>query len=51
MQKLRPHEVDVATYPIGAHMNFVTSYTRVRFLDVLGFLFTYSCEKFLEASL
>jgi hypothetical protein len=25
MQKLRPREVDVLTYPNGAHMNFGTS--------------------------
>ena len=34
MQKLRPQEVDVLTYPNGAHMNFGTSSPRVRFLDV-----------------
>jgi hypothetical protein len=40
MQKLRPQEVDVPTYPIGAHMNFGTSSPRDRFLDVYGFLIT-----------
>jgi hypothetical protein len=34
MQKLRPREVDVLTYPNGAHMNFGASSPRVRFLDV-----------------
>jgi hypothetical protein len=34
MQKLRPREVDVLTYPNGAHMTFGTSSPRVRFLDV-----------------
>jgi hypothetical protein len=35
MQKLRPQEVDVLTYPNGAHMNFCASSPRVRFLDVI----------------
>jgi hypothetical protein len=35
MQKLRPREVDVLTYPNGAHMTFGASSPRVRFLDVL----------------
>jgi hypothetical protein len=43
MQKLRPHEVDVPTYAIEAHMNFGASSPRVRFLDVYGFMFTYLC--------
>jgi hypothetical protein len=34
MQKLRPWEVDVLTYPNGAHMTFGASSPRVRFLDV-----------------
>jgi hypothetical protein len=34
MQKLRPQEVDVPTYPNGAHMTFGASSPRVRFLDV-----------------
>jgi hypothetical protein len=34
MQKLRPREVDVPTYPNGAHMTFGASSPRVRFLDV-----------------
>jgi hypothetical protein len=34
MQKLRSREVDVSTYPKGAHMNFGASSPRVRFLDV-----------------
>jgi hypothetical protein len=34
MQKLRPQEVDVLTYPNGAHMNFGASSPRVRFLGV-----------------
>jgi hypothetical protein len=38
MQKLRPREVDVLTYPNGAHMTFGASSPRVRFLDVEGIL-------------
>jgi hypothetical protein len=34
MQKLRPQEVDVLTYPNGAHMTFGGSSPRVRFLYV-----------------
>jgi hypothetical protein len=34
MQKLRSQEVDVLTYPNGAHMNFGASSPRVRLLDV-----------------
>jgi hypothetical protein len=34
MQKLRPQEVDVLTYPNGAHMTFGASSLRVTFLDV-----------------
>jgi hypothetical protein len=34
MQKLRPWEVNVLTYPNGAHMTFGASSPRVRFLDV-----------------
>jgi hypothetical protein len=34
MQKLRPREVDVLTYPNMAHMTFGASSPRVRFLDV-----------------
>jgi hypothetical protein len=34
MQKLRPQEVDVLTYPNGAHMAFGASSPRVRFLDI-----------------
>jgi hypothetical protein len=37
MQKLRPREVDVLTYPNGAHMTFGASSPRVRFLDVYDF--------------
>jgi hypothetical protein len=37
MQKLRPRQIDVPTYPIGAHMNFDTSFPRVRFFLRLGF--------------
>jgi hypothetical protein len=36
MQKLRPREVDVLTYPNGAHMTFGASSPRVRFLECLG---------------
>jgi hypothetical protein len=35
MQKLQPQEVNVLTYPNGAHMNFGASYPRVRFLAFL----------------
>jgi hypothetical protein len=38
MQKLRPREVDVLTYPNGAHVNFGASSPRVRFFGCLGFL-------------
>jgi hypothetical protein len=38
MQTLRPREVDVLTYPNGAHMTFSASSPRVRFLGCLGFL-------------
>jgi hypothetical protein len=38
MQKLRPREVDVLTYPNGAHMTFGASSPRVRFFGCLGFL-------------
>jgi hypothetical protein len=34
MQKLQPEEVDVLSYPNGAHMNFGASSPRIRFLDV-----------------
>jgi hypothetical protein len=34
MQTLQPREVDVPTYPIGAHMTFDNSSPKVRFLDV-----------------
>jgi hypothetical protein len=34
MQKLRPWEVEVLTYPNGAHMTFGASSPRVRFLDI-----------------
>ena len=34
MPKLRPREVDVLTYPNGAHMTFGASTPRVRFFDV-----------------
>jgi hypothetical protein len=34
MQKLRPREVDVLTYPNGAHMTFGASSHRVRFLEL-----------------
>jgi hypothetical protein len=37
MQKLRPREVDVLTYPDEAHMTFGASSPRVSFLDVYGF--------------
>jgi hypothetical protein len=36
MPKLRPREVDVPTYPNGAH-NLGVSSPRVRSLDVYGF--------------
>jgi hypothetical protein len=41
MQKLRPREVNVLTYPNGAHMSFGVSSPRVRFLmsRFLSFLF------------
>jgi hypothetical protein len=41
MQKLRPQEVDVPTYPIRAHMTFGASSPRVRFFmfRVLSFMF------------
>jgi hypothetical protein len=32
MKKLQPQEVNVPTYPNGAHMNFGASSPRVRFL-------------------
>jgi hypothetical protein len=35
MQKLRPREVDVLTYPNEVHMNFGASSPRVRFLEFL----------------
>jgi hypothetical protein len=38
MKILRPREVDVLTYPNGAHMTFGASSPRVRFLGCLGFL-------------
>jgi hypothetical protein len=34
MQKLLPREVNVLTYPNGAHMTFDVSSPRVRFLDI-----------------
>jgi hypothetical protein len=37
MPKLRPREVDVPTYPNGAHMTFGVSSPRVRFWDVRVF--------------
>jgi hypothetical protein len=44
MKKLRPREVDLPTYPNGAHTNFGASSPRVRFLDVYGF-FIHVCFK------
>jgi hypothetical protein len=38
MQKLRPREVDVLTYPNGTHMTFGASSPRVRFFGCLEFL-------------
>jgi hypothetical protein len=38
MKTLRPLEVDVLTYPNGAHMTFGASSPRVRFFGCLGFL-------------
>jgi hypothetical protein len=38
MQKLRPREVDVLTYPNGAHMTFGASSPRVRFFGCIRFL-------------
>jgi hypothetical protein len=35
MEKLRPREVDVLTYPNRAHMIFGVSSSRVRFLELL----------------
>jgi hypothetical protein len=34
MQKLQPQEVNVITYPNGAHMTFGVSSPTVRFLDL-----------------
>jgi hypothetical protein len=34
MKKLQPRDVDVLTYPNGAHMTFGASSPRVMFLDV-----------------
>jgi hypothetical protein len=36
--KVTTREVDVLTYPNGAHMTFGTSSPRVRFFGCLGFL-------------
>jgi hypothetical protein len=38
MQKLRTWEVDVLTYPNGAHMTFGASSPRVRFFGCILFL-------------
>jgi hypothetical protein len=37
MQKLRPQEVDVLTYPNGAHMNFGASSPRVSAITEISF--------------
>jgi hypothetical protein len=41
MQKLRPQEVEVPTYPIEAHTTFGASSHRVMFLDVYVFIIYY----------
>jgi hypothetical protein len=51
MQKLRPYEVNVLTYPNEAHMTFGASSPRVRFLDVYGFGIHVYHKKAFEASL
>jgi hypothetical protein len=51
MQKLRPREINVLTYPNGAHMNFDASSPRVRFLDVYGFGIHVYDKKSFRASL
>jgi hypothetical protein len=39
IKNLGHREVDVLTYPNGAHMTFGASFPRVMFLDVYGFAF------------
>jgi hypothetical protein len=51
MQKLQLQEVDVLTYPNGAHMTFGTSCPRVRFLYVYGFVIHVYFKKAFIASL
>jgi hypothetical protein len=51
MQNLQPREVDVLTYPNGAHMTFGASSPRVRFLDVYGFGIHVYCKNSFRASL
>ena len=42
---MQPREVDVLTYPNGAHMTFGASSPRVRFFGYLGFLTFLFIEK------
>jgi hypothetical protein len=51
MQKLRPREVNVLTYPNGAHVTFGISSPMVRFLDVYGFGIHVYHKKVFRASL
>ena len=46
MQKLGPREVDILTYPNGAHMTFGASSPRVRFFYIHVY-----CKKAFRASL
>jgi hypothetical protein len=48
MKKLRTREVNVLTYPNGAHMTFGASSPRVRFLDVYGTLYFYNLCTFIS---
>ena len=48
---LRPREVNVLTYPNGAHMTFGTSSPRVMTLDVYGFDIHVYCKRAFRASL
>jgi hypothetical protein len=43
MKKLCPREVDISTNHIGAHKPFGLSSSRVRVLDVYGFLIDALC--------
>jgi hypothetical protein len=51
MQKLRPWEVNVLTYPNGAHMTFGVASLEVKFLDVYGFGIHVYHKKAFRASL